>query len=43
MLFFENADTQPDKLCSWQRLRPVCFSIIKGKQPPVSFSDHFLS
>ena len=31
--FFEEADTQPDKLCSWQRLRPVCFSIIKGKQP----------
>ena len=28
--FFEDADTQPDKLCSWQRLRPVCFSIIKG-------------
>ena len=25
------------KLCSWSRLRPVCFSIIKGKQPPVSF------
>ena len=27
--FFEDADTQPDKLCSWQRLRPVCFSIMK--------------
>lgn len=27
----------PSKLCSWSRLRPVCFSIIKGKQPPVSF------
>ena len=39
--FFENADTQPDKLCSWQRLRPVCFSIIKGKQPPVSFQITF--
>lgn len=25
------------KLCSWQRLRPICFSIIRGKQPPVSF------
>ena len=39
--FFEDADTQPDKLCSWQRLRPVCFSIIKGKQPPVSFQITF--
>ena len=39
--FFEEADTQPDKLCSWQRLRPVCFSIIKGKQPPVSFQITF--
>ena len=25
--FFEEADTQPDKLCSWQRLRPVSFQI----------------
>ena len=39
--FFEDANTQPDKLCSWQRLRPVCFSIIKGKQPPVSFQITF--
>ena len=39
--FFEEADTQPDKLCSWQRLRLVCFSIIKGKQPPVSFQITF--
>ena len=41
--FFEGAeDSDSDvpaqnKLCSWQRLRPICFSIIKGKQPPVSF------
>lgn len=38
--FFEdeaNTDEQPGRLCSWKRLRPVCFSIIKGKQPPVSF------
>jgi hypothetical protein len=42
--FFENSEDsedsdahEPDKLCSWQRLRPICFSIIKGKQPPVSF------
>lgn len=42
--FFENSKDsedsdahEPDKLCSWQRLRPICFSIIKGKQPPVSF------
>ena len=38
--FFEDADTQPDKLCSWQRLRPVCFSIIKGKQLLFPFRSH---
>ena len=39
--FFEDSEDldahRPDKLCSWKRLRPICFSIIKGKQPPVSF------
>ena len=43
--FFEdeaNTDEQPGRLCSWKRLRPVCFSIIKGKQPPVSFRNHTL-
>ena len=42
--FFEdeaNTDEQPGRLCSWKRLRPVCFSIIKGKQPPVSFQITF--
>lgn len=32
-----NVKNTSSKLCSWSRLRPVCFSIIKGKQPPVSF------
>ena len=39
--FFDNSEDtdtrEPDRLCSWKRLRPICFSIIKGKQPPVSF------
>ena len=41
--FFEGAENSDsdvpaqNKLCSWKRLRPICFSIIKGKQPPVSF------
>ena len=41
--FFEGAENldsdvpAQNKLCSWKRLRPICFSIIKGKQPPVSF------
>ena len=39
--FFEDSEDQntheSDRLCSWKRLRPICFSIIKGKQPPVSF------
>ncbi len=34
----ENSDVhEQGRLCSWLRLRPLCFSIIRGKQPPVSF------
>lgn len=39
--FFEDSENsdiyEQDRLCSWLRLRPICFSIIRGKQPPVSF------
>ncbi len=39
--FFEDSENsdiyEQGRLCSWLRLRPICFSIIRGKQPPVSF------
>lgn len=38
--FFDDSSESEEcqsRFCSWKRLRPVCFSIIKGKQPPISF------
>lgn len=42
--FFQDEANQESDFgayCPWQRLRPVCFYIIKGKQPPVSFQITF--
>lgn len=33
----EREENQIEDLSSWQVLRPVCFSLIKGKKLPVSF------